>query len=57
MNPLWLLRMTKWLRRPASADRVKLVFCVVALCLALYGIEYVWGWPEWLTVNGRSKRF
>ncbi len=26
---------------------------VIALCLALVGIERFLGWPDWLTVNGR----
>ncbi|MEY3960286.1 MAG: hypothetical protein RIR14_940 [Pseudomonadota bacterium] len=55
MNLTWLLRMTKWARRPPSPARVKLVLGVVALCLALWGIELVWGWPEALTVNRPAK--
>jgi len=53
----WLIRMARWARHPPSPGRVKLVFGVIALCLALYGVEQVWGWPDWLTPNqsGRIK--
>jgi hypothetical protein len=51
MNPIWLFRMARWARRPPSPSRVKLVFGVIALCLALYGVERFFGWPEWLTVT------
>jgi hypothetical protein len=27
---------------------------VVLLCFALYGVELLWGWPDWLTVNGKN---
>lgn len=51
MTPLWLLRAARWVRRPPSAAHVKLVLTVIALCLALYGVEALWGWPEALTPN------
>lgn len=55
MNLTWLMRMSKWARRPASAGRVKLVLGVVGLCLLLYGIELVWGWPDFLTLSPRAR--
>lgn len=55
MNPNWLLRMARWARNPPSPQRVKLVFGVVALCLALFAIEYWFGWPEWLVINSTPK--
>ena len=51
MNPIWLLRMAQWARNPPSAGRVKLVFAIIVLCLILFGIERLFGWPEWLTPN------
>lgn len=51
MNPIWLLRMAKWVRHPPSAARVRLVLGIVAASLVIFGIEYFWGWPEALTVN------
>lgn len=51
MNPIWLIRMARWARNPPSWARVKLVVGVVLCCLALFAIEWIWGWPDWLTVN------
>jgi hypothetical protein len=53
MNPIWLVRMAQWARNPPSSGRVKLVLGVILLCFALFGIEWLWGWPDWLTVNGK----
>jgi hypothetical protein len=52
---IWLLRMARWARHPPPLWKVKLVFAVIALCVAIFGIEYFWGWPDFLTVN-RLKR-
>ncbi len=49
MNPIWFLRMAKWARRPPSQRQVVLVVSVVAICLAVAGIEWFFGWPEALT--------
>ena len=54
MNPMWFGRMSKWARNPPSWKQVKLVVGVVLLCFALYGVELLWGWPDWLTVNGKN---
>jgi len=51
MNIRQFLRMSRWARNPPSAKRVKLVLLVLAICLVLFGIERVFGWPAWLTVN------
>jgi hypothetical protein len=53
MNPMWFVRMSKWARNPPPWGRVKLVVGVILLSLALYGVELLWGWPDWLTVNGK----
>lgn len=55
MNPIWLLRMAKWARRPPSPAMVKLVLAVIAGGAVLWGIEQIWGWPEALTVNGKIR--
>ena len=52
----WLIRMSRWARHPPSPGRVALVFAVIALCLMVYGIERVWGWPAWLTPNSGKLR-
>ena len=51
MNPFWLLRAKRWAQNPPSMGRVALVLAVIAFCLALYGIETIWGWPDSLTVE------
>jgi hypothetical protein len=57
MNPLlWLLRMRKWAQNPPSWRQVKLVAAVIALCLALVGIEVFVGWPDWMTLDRDTLR-
>lgn len=56
MTPLWLIRMTRWVRHPPPLSRVILVLGVVALCLALAGVEHLGLWPDWLKVNGPLRR-
>ncbi|SER43879.1 hypothetical protein SAMN04490244_10147 [Tranquillimonas rosea] len=53
MNPAWLLRAKRWAQNPPSPGRVKLVLAVIAVCLVLFGIELIWGWPEFLTPESR----
>jgi hypothetical protein len=57
MNLHWLMHMSRWARNPPSWRSVRLVLAVIAACLLLVGIEHVWGWPAWLTVNGMSRGF
>ncbi len=61
MNPLWLLRLVRLLRHPPSKSRVVLILVVLGIVAALYGIEHIWGWPDWLQVNrvprGRHLRY
>jgi hypothetical protein len=35
---------------------VKLVLGVVAICLVIVGVEWLFGWPEWLTTNRISAK-
>ena len=52
----WLLRTSRWARRPPSARRVLLVIAVVALCLAL-AIAETAGWlPGWAQAQRRPAR-
>ncbi len=54
MNPRWFLRMKRWATNPPSWGQVKFVLAILAVCLALYAVERVWGWPDWLTPNRLS---
>jgi hypothetical protein len=56
MNPFWLVRMYHWVRNPPSPGAVKFVLIIVAVCLVLFAIERIWGWPELLTPNSRGGR-
>jgi len=58
MNLFWLMRMRNWVQNPPSVGRVILVLSVIAFCLALFAVERIWGWPDWLTVEpiGRGLR-
>ena len=51
----WLIRMSQWARNPPPMCKVRLVVGVVLLCFAIYGVELLWGWPEFLTVNKRPR--
>ena len=55
MNPIWFLRMARWVRRPPSPRRVALVLSVIVACLVLFAVERFLGWPDWLTVNGPAR--
>lgn len=55
MNPIWFLRMARWAKKPPSAGRVKLVLAIIAVCLLIFGYEWLFGWPEWLTTNRMPK--
>ncbi|QUS35243.1 hypothetical protein [Falsirhodobacter algicola] len=55
MNPIWLLRMSQWVRHPPPMWKVILVVCVVLACFALFLIERYVGWPDWMTLQGGSR--
>jgi hypothetical protein len=42
------LRAKRWAQNPPSASRVMLVLGVIALCLVLFAVERLIGWPDWL---------
>ncbi len=51
MNPMWFLRAVRWLRHPPPQGRVILVVAVVVACLAIWGAEKMFGFPEGLRPN------
>ena len=52
MNPIvWLMRAKRLARHPPSPRRVKWFLAVVAASLLIAGIEWLFGWPDWLTVD------
>ena len=55
MNPLWFLRAKRWAQNPPSPGRIKLVLAVIAVCMALFAVERLMGWPDWLTPNRAGR--
>lgn len=52
-NPRQLMRMARWARHPPGEKRVKLLLVVLALALAIWGLERVFGTPEWMLIEGQ----
>ncbi|MDF1726992.1 MAG: hypothetical protein P1U53_04490 [Sulfitobacter sp.] len=57
MNMRHLLRMSRWARNPPSEKRVKMVFGIIILALAVAGIEWLGLWPEWATSERIPRKF
>ncbi|GGD32179.1 hypothetical protein [Sinisalibacter lacisalsi] len=55
IRPQQFLRMSRWARRPPSEKRVKLVLAVIAIALAIWGLERVFGSPEWMRIDSTPK--
>ena len=51
MRAISFLRMAKWARRPPSWERVVLFAAVVVICLVIAGVEFLFGWPNWATIE------
>lgn len=52
----WLLRASRWSRNPPSAGRVRLVLGVVAVALAIAGVQWAGWWPDWATLEPQPGR-
>ena len=50
------LRMAQWARNPPSGRRVALVFGIVAICLALAGMEWLGVFPDNFGFEPRGDR-
>ncbi|MCB6177194.1 hypothetical protein LHP98_03520 [Rhodobacter sp. Har01] len=52
MDPLrWMMKAKRWAQKPPSARQVAMYGGVIAASLLIAGIEWLWGWPAWLTVE------
>lgn len=49
MNPRWLLKAKRWAQNPPSPARIKFIAGIIVFCLILFGVEQLFGWPDWLT--------
>lgn len=54
-NPRHFLRMARWAHRPPSEKRVKLVLLVIVLCFVVFGIERIFGFPQWLAPDNTPR--
>ncbi len=55
-NLIWLLRASRWARNPPSRNRVLLVLAIIAIGLALLGLEKAGLWPDWATLPANNRR-
>lgn len=55
MNPIWFVKMAKVARHPPSKKMIILWSVVIIGALVIFGIERYIGWPDFLTVNSRSR--
>ncbi len=55
LNLRQFLRMSSWARNPPSAKRVKLVLVVIALVAAIWGLEQLFGTPDWIRINSMPR--
>lgn len=51
-----LLRLKRLAQNPPSMTKVKIVLGIIAFCLALYGVERIWGLPEWMSLEPAGRR-
>ena len=51
-NPRQMMRMARWARRPPGEKRVRLVLVAIALALAIWGLERLFGTPDWMRIEG-----
>ena len=55
MDPRWLMRAKRWAQNPPSTAMVLMVLGIIAACIALWGIERVYGFPDWLAPNDMRR--
>lgn len=56
MNPIWLVRMARWVRNPPKPWQLYTILGVIGLFALLIGWELAFGWPEALKVNAPVRR-
>lgn len=55
MNLTWLMRMARWSRRPPSMQHVMIGAVVLAIALAIWGLDAMGWWPDWARVEKMPK--
>lgn len=56
MNPMWLLRMVRWVRNPPKPWQFYTILGIALAAAAMVAIELTFGWPEALSVNPPVRR-
>ena len=56
MNMMWFVRAARWARNPPSPKRVKLVFTVIAIAVAIAALGHYGFWPDWAVLERNSMR-
>ncbi len=51
----WLIKSKRWAQNPPSMRQVVFYAGIIAASLTIAGFEYLFGWPDWLTVNSPGK--
>ncbi|MEZ5797222.1 MAG: hypothetical protein R3D63_06935 [Paracoccaceae bacterium] len=51
----WLIRSKRWAAHPPPMRKVLFYGAVVLACLVIAGVEFLFGWPDWLVVNSLRK--
>lgn len=52
---LWLMRASRWARRPPGARRVVLVLAVIAFAVLIVMLDRGGAWPDWARME-RMRR-
>ena len=55
MNIRFLFRMARWAQNPPSKRQVRFFLAIVLICLAILAYEHLFGWPEALSPDPRSR--
>lgn len=58
MNIRHLVRLPRWVDRPPSPARMKLIAAVIAISAAIYALDYFGMWPDWASAeNTKIRRY
>lgn len=51
------MRAKRWVQNPPSMKRLKLLAAVLAIALAIAGLQHFDLWPDWATAERLPRRF
>lgn len=56
-NPIWLVRMSRWVRNPPSTGRLKLIAAIIAISVTIVVMDHYGIWPDWAQGDLRKDRW